>query len=94
MSISDAKELHKKVNPITVAFMLALVTLGYFLGTSQAKLEAQDQHFQKEIQHVIQMLDDKHTFALEEVGGLRNDVNREVQQIEQKLQKLEQNFSQ
>lgn len=75
--VMDTDELKAKVPPITIAFIVGMVTLGFLLGVSITKMQMQD-----EIQKI------QHAFSLEEVQGLRNDVLREDSHLQKQIDEL------
>lgn len=86
--VLSSPEMQKQVNMMSVSFFLtiavALLVGGYHLGY---------QHCKSETNYII--ADMQHDFAIDEVTGLRNDMNREVEQMQalsecqNKIQKLE-----
>jgi len=74
MDITSTKEGQKEVPVISLAFALMVVVtlffMGYYLGRTTAKVEAQDEFFKAEL------------------GGLRSDMNREVQDLRDRIEEL------
>ena len=87
MSLESIPELGKKLpmNFISVAAIIALVVVAFFAGSIYTTANMQDSNHTKEIQNLKDMISTYHQFALDEVGGLRNDMNREIVQVEDKL---------
>jgi len=74
MDLTATKEGQKEVPVISLAFALMVVVtlffMGYYLGRTTAKVEAQDEFFKAEL------------------GGLRSDMNREVQDLRERIEEL------
>lgn len=73
----DVDELKTKVSPVTVGFAIILVIIGYYVGFVHSELKSQSR--QLEIQH---------TFALDEIDGLRQDVYREDRHLQKQIEEL------
>lgn len=80
-------ELKKQVplNFVSIAAIIAAVVIAFYAGSISERASMQDDHHTKEIENVKQMINDYHQFALDEVSGVRSDMNREVEQLENKL---------
>lgn len=77
--IGDVEETKEKIN-ISWGLLISLVVISFILGGVVVKVLDND----------IQREADKN-FCLEEIKGLRNDMKREVEIIERRLNKLENN---
>lgn len=77
MSILATEELQTKVPTWTIAFVLVILIIGFGAGYMVSELRSQSM-----------VLELQHRFALDEVQGLRNDMNREVQLLRQEMQEL------
>lgn len=77
MSILSTEELQQKVPTWTVAFVLVILIIGFGAGYAVSEIRAQ-----------AHLLEVKHNFALDEVQGLRNDMNREVQLLRLEMQEI------
>ena len=75
---TNAPELQQKISSVTVSLLIGMAVIGFFIGTTIAKTQAQD-----EMQKM------QHEFALDEIQGLRSDMNREVQLIRDRLDKMD-----
>lgn len=73
----DSPEMQTKVPVVTIAVLVGMTVVGFFFGMNFSKMQAQD-----EMQKV------QHEFALDEIQGLRSDMNREVQLIRDRLDKM------
>lgn len=89
MNPEDAPELKKPVPIVSVLFVGLLIAAGYFLGHAHAKIEAQDKSHAREMEGIKENMKNQHAFAIDEVGGLRNDMVRELEHIERKFQEVE-----
>jgi len=78
MNILQTDELQNKVPTWTLAFVIVILMIGFGAGWMVKELQAQGEQ-----------LELRHSFALEEVSGLRNDMNREVQLLRERVEKLE-----
>lgn len=71
------KVLEQKTDAKTLGFYVGIAAIGFFIGTTIAKIQAQDE-----------MQKRQHEFALDEVQGLRNDMNREVLLLNKRIDEL------
>lgn len=82
MDVLDTKELKSEVPVVTVAIVIGALFVGGMMGFFIAK-SVTEANYQDKIQTI------QHGFALDEVQGLRNDMKREVEILEEKIEKLE-----
>jgi hypothetical protein len=66
MELSEIEELKTKVSPLTIGFIILAVAFGSVLGYNYAEIASQSNR--------LEML---HGFALDEVGGVRADMDKE-----------------
>lgn len=78
MSILQTDELQNKVPTWTLAFVIVILMIGFGAGWMVKELQAQGTQ-----------LELRYDFAIEEVKGLRNDVDREVEILHERIDKLE-----
>lgn len=78
MSVLQTEELQNKVPTWTLAFIIVILMIGFGAGWMVKELQAQGRQ-----------LELRHEFAIDEIGGLRSDMNREVQLLRERIDKLE-----
>jgi uncharacterized membrane protein len=85
-------ELKAKIpvnNTLSIAAIMALAVVAFYAGKVSERAAMQDTHHTKEIQNVKQMINDYHQFALDEVGGVRSDMDKEDRHLHDRINKLE-----
>ena len=87
--VDDAKELKKPIPIVTVAFIIVVGGLGYMAGAAQTKLQMQDDHFKQEVENIYKYIDQEHEFAIEEISGLRNDMDKEDVHLQEDIDDVE-----
>ena len=75
--IPEPEELKSKVNTITVGLVIASVIFGAILGFNYAQIASQGQK--------VEVL---HRFALDEVSGVRADMEKEDKALHKELDEL------
>lgn len=85
MDVTEVKEFQKQVPMMTVAFIVVIAVIGFFLGYVVAQAQGSDEQL-----HTL------HDFAIDEVGGLRSDWERQnkveyerFEKLEERIKKLE-----
>jgi hypothetical protein len=63
---------------LPIAAVLTIATMAFYTGYNYSRIESQD-HLQQEL----------HKFAIEEVGGLRSDWERENKHVHDRLDRIE-----
>lgn len=77
-----------KVPPLALAVVVAMLTIGFFVGVTVTKIQMQDEIQRIQHEHSLFMQNTLHKFALEEVSGLRNDVERENAHLQKQIDEL------
>ena len=54
---TSTEELQKKVSPVTVAFIVIILAVGFILGRLSFKLEATDAKFHEEIKELKELVE-------------------------------------
>lgn len=88
MPVGKLLDTEVKHDVKTVGFYIGIAAVGFYVGTSITKTQSQDELIREQHRHTTEMIEMKHTFALDEIQGLRNDMNREVQLIRVQLDKI------
>jgi hypothetical protein len=73
----EPEELKSKVNPVTIGLVIASICLGSVLGFNYAKISSESSK-----------LEILHKFALDEVSGVRADMEKEDRAIHKELDEL------
>lgn len=74
---------------LSIAAIIAFGVVTFYAGKVSERAAMQDTHHTKEIENVKQMINDYHQFALDEVGGVRSDMDKEDKHLEERIKKLE-----
>ena len=77
--IPEPEELKAKASTITIGLVITAIIFGAVLGFNYAQIASQSQR--------LEML---HQFALDEVGGLRSDMDKEDKAIRKEIEELKQ----
>ena len=75
--IPEPEELKSKVNSITVGLVIASIVFGAILGFNYGQISSQNQK-----------LEVLHQFALDEISGVRSDMEKEDRAIHKELDEL------
>ena len=75
--MESPKEMQRKANPITVAFIITIGFIGFEIGSLMEKSNTQDRVLEVTIEYQNKIQEIYHKYALDEVQGLRNDMNKE-----------------
>jgi hypothetical protein len=77
--IPEPEELKTKANTITIGLVITAIIFGAVLGFNYAQIASQSQR-----------LEILHGFALDEVSGVRSDMEKEDKAIRKELDELKQ----
>jgi len=94
MPLDAVPELKKEIplNFISLAAIIAAVFVAFYAGKVSERATMQDSHHTKEIENVKQMIQDYHSFALEEVSGVRADMDKEDKALKATIQHLKEDL--
>ena len=76
-AIAETPELKQKVPTMTILIVLVTLAIGYMIGTAQTTLSMQDKYFESKVEDIYKYIDKQHSFAIDEVGGVRSDMDKE-----------------
>ena len=76
MDPTNIEELQKKAPVVTIALIIILLVVGFFVGRLSFKIESQDQQFEKEIKTLQ-----------EEINYFNSRVDRKIQNHEEAFHK-------
>lgn len=87
--IADTPELKKPVPTMTIIFVIVVAGLGYLLGGAQMKLSMQDDYFKEKMEDTYKYIDQQHGFAIDEVSGVRADMDKEDKHLQDAINSVE-----
>lgn len=89
--MEQVPELKKTVNlnVVSVAAIIGGLVVAFYAGSISERAKMQDHYHTIQIESMKQMIVDYHKFALDEVSGVRADMDKEDDHLDERLKKLE-----
>lgn len=84
----ESDEMKTKVPPLTLAFVVGMLVLGFYCGSNYAKINHQDEVQKIQHDNAIKLQELQHTFAIQEVDGARADMAREDAHLQKQVDEL------
>lgn len=88
MPVGKVLDTEVKADVKTIGFYVGIAAIGFFVGTTISKTQSQDELIREQHKHTTELINIKHSFALDEVSGVRSDMNREVQLLHKRIDEL------
>jgi len=92
MALEDTKEMQKEVPVVSLAFalivVLTLVVMGYYVGRTTAKQEAQDEFFKAELSGLRADMNREVELLIEKVESNNTRIDRKINNHENEYHKV------
>lgn len=87
--VTETPELKKPVPTMTIILVLVVAGMGYLVGAAQTKLSMQDRYFEEKVKEIYKHIEDQHGFAIDEVEGVRADMDKEDMHLHDAINAVE-----